>query len=289
MNTPFGHWQYRRSLASRVILLTTIAVGVSVALVALASYLTVRHQILSALDESLHRRAYAAAAYSPSEVRMGDLPTFLQGATDSSVGYVFANGRVVMTRGPGGATVRPGGPEFAVANGASKFSCRTITATDGVDYRVATVPTDEDGIAFIVAQSMQANEVALDKLGLVMFLFGAAGVIAAALAGWGVARNGLRPVRRLTDKAEEIARTEKLDPIAVEGEDEIARLAVSFNATLAALSASRDRQRQLVADAGHELRTPLTSLRTNLELLSQADTRGGLDPAFLSAFVPRKP
>ena len=40
---------------------------------------------------------------------------------------------------------------------------------------------------------------------------------------------------------------------------------------LAALAASRDRQRRLVADAGHELRTPLTSLRTNLDLLAQAD------------------
>ena len=279
MNTPFGHWRYRRSLASRVILLTTIAVGVSVALVALASYLTVRHQILSALDESLHRRAYATASYSPSQLAVGDIPRFLQGATDSSVGYVFANGRALMTKGPGGATVQPGAAEFAVARGASKFSCRTITATDGVDYRVATVPTDEDGIAFIVAQSMQANEVALDKLGLVMILFGAAGVIAAALAGWGVARNGLRPVRRLTDKAEEIARTEKLDPIEVEGNDEIARLALAFNAMLTALSASRDRQRQLVADAGHELRTPLTSLRTNLELLTQADRQGGLSEA----------
>jgi two-component system, OmpR family, sensor histidine kinase MprB len=276
VNTPFGHWRYRRSLASRVILLTTIAVGVSVALVALASYLTVRHQILSALDESLHRRAYATASYSPSQLAVGDIPRFLQGATDSSVGYVFANGRALMTKGPGGATVQPGAAEFAVARGASKFSCRTITATDGVDYRVATVPTDEDGIAFIVAQSMQANEVALDKLGLVMILFGAAGVIAAALAGWGVARNGLRPVRRLTDKAEEIARTEKLDPIEVEGNDEIARLALAFNAMLTALSASRDRQRQLVADAGHELRTPLTSMRTNIDLLAQADDRGGL-------------
>ncbi len=43
---------------------------------------------------------------------------------------------------------------------------------------------------------------------------------------------------------------------------------------LTALAASRDRQRQLVADAGHELRTPLTSLRTNLDLLSQADETG---------------
>jgi two-component system sensor histidine kinase MprB len=98
------------------------------------------------------------------------------------------------------------------------------------------------------------------------------------LAGWGVARNGLRPVRRLTEAAEDIARTENLDPIEVKGNDEIARLASAFNAMLTALAASRDRQRQLVADAGHELRTPLTSLRTNLDLLIQADRQGGLSP-----------
>ena len=111
-----------------------------------------------------------------------------------------------------------------------------------------------------------------------MLIFGVAGVVTAALAGWGVARNGLRPVRRLTHAAEDIARTEKLDPIEVEGNDEIARLARAFNSMLTSLSASRDRQRQLVADAGHELRTPLTSLRTNLDLLTQADRQGGLSP-----------
>ena len=47
---------------------------------------------------------------------------------------------------------------------------------------------------------------------------------------------------------------------------------MAFNAMLTALSASQARQRQLVADAGHELRTPLTSLRTNLDLLAQADS-----------------
>jgi two-component system, OmpR family, sensor histidine kinase MprB len=118
----------------------------------------------------------------------------------------------------------------------------------------------------------------LQKRGAVMLLFGLAGVIGAAAAGWAVARNGLRPVRRLTGRVEEIARTEDLTPLPVEGDDEIARLATAFNAMLAALSASRDRQRRLVADAGHELRTPLTSLRTNLDLLLQADESGGLDP-----------
>ena len=90
-----------------------------------------------------------------------------------------------------------------------------------------------------------------------------------------MARNGLRPVRRLTQNVEVITRTEDLTPLPVEGDDEIARLATAFNGMLAALSASRDRQRRLVADAGHELRTPLTSLRTNLDLLLQSDAVGG--------------
>jgi two-component system sensor histidine kinase MprB len=81
---------------------------------------------------------------------------------------------------------------------------------------------------------------------------------------------------------EQIARTEDLRPLPVEGDDEIARLATAFNQMLTALAASRDRQRRLVADAGHELRTPLTSLRTNIDLLSQADADdgrgGGLPP-----------
>lgn len=111
-----------------------------------------------------------------------------------------------------------------------------------------------------------------------MLLFGSTGVTTAALAGWAVAANSLRPVRRLTAAVEHIAVTEDLTPLHVEGDDEIARLANAFNATLEALAASRSRQRRLVADAGHELRTPLTSLRTNLDLLAQADRSGGLPP-----------
>jgi two-component system, OmpR family, sensor histidine kinase MprB len=270
MNGP-SRFHYRRSLASRVILLTTFAVGLSVAIVALSAYLTVRHQLQSTMDESLHRRAYEGAQYDPTRYRPSDIPAFVQGASDSRIGYVLADGTTYVTQ----KKTTFGAPEIAVARGQSRYSCRTLSTPDG-DFRVAAVPTSQEGIAFVVAQSLESNQYTLDKLGLVMAIFGIAGVIAASLAGWGVATNGLRPVRRLTHAAEDIARTEQLDPIEVEGNDEIARLARAFNAMLAALSASRDRQRQLVADAGHELRTPLTSLRTNLDLLTQADREGGL-------------
>ena len=55
------------------------------------------------------------------------------------------------------------------------------------------------------------------------------------------------------------------------GDDELSRLARSFNATLDELERSVESQRQLVADASHELRTPIASLRANIQTLEEAD------------------
>jgi two-component system sensor histidine kinase MprB len=271
---------YTRSLASRVTLLATTAVGMSVALVAFAAFLTVRHQLQDSMDRSLlHRAAQAAQSPAINQLGANKVPSWAVGAGDVKILFVFADGGQVSADDAGNRSFTLGAPEVAVARGTASYAIRTVVGNNGARYRVATVASAQNGVALALAQSLQPNDYTLDKLGLVLFVFGAMGVMVAAIAGWGVATSGLRPVRRLTEAAEEIARTEKLMPIEVQGDDEIARLARAFNAMLLALSASRDRQRQLVADAGHELRTPLTSLRTNLELLAQADSRGGLSAA----------
>ncbi len=96
-----------------------------------------------------------------------------------------------------------------------------------------------------------------------------AGVALALVLGTAVAGLVLRPVRRLTTAAENLAATQDFGTrIPVEGRDELSRLAVSLNTVLAALQSSQLAQRQLIADASHELRTPLTSLRTNVEILA---------------------
>lgn len=269
--------RFRGTLAARVALLATFAVGLAVAFVAMAGYLTVKHQLMATLDESLVDRARAAASTPAlSELTQKNVPSWVLGAADVRIALLTSGNRVFSTDGQrDDAVIELGGPELEVARGEARVSTRTVRTDAGL-FRVAAVPGNETGTALILAQSLDPTLMALSRLGFVLAVFGLAGVVAAGLAGWAVARNGLSPVRRLTDAAEEIARTERLDPIRVEGTDEIARLATAFNSMLASLSASRDRQRQLVADAGHELRTPLTSLRTNLELLTQADARGGL-------------
>ena len=273
MNTT--RWHYRRSLASRVALLATIAVGVSLAFVALGAYATVRMQLQSALDESLLSRAEKVAEAGALSAITGtrfQVPSWALGAADVRIIFIDSSGG--SRSADQGPVFRLGQEELDVAAGLREHTLRTVVA-DGVHYRVVTVQAGPDQ-ALVLAQSQEPQLNVLRQLGLVMTLFGAAGMIAAAFAGWAVARNGLRPVRRLTSDVERIARTEDLTPLRVEGDDEVARLASAFNQMLAALAGSRDRQRRLVADAGHELRTPLTSLRTNLDLLTQADDTGGL-------------
>jgi two-component system sensor histidine kinase MprB len=263
-------WHYRRSLASRVTLLTTMAVGFVVALFAVGGYFTVRAQLQSSTDDSLMQRAQVAAESYQVNPASGDLliPTWVMGAGDTRVA-IYSGGRMWIPSVDDSSFPALGAPELAVAQGRAHYSLRTASA-GGTDYRVAAVPLQR-GTALVIAQSLASQDHVLTRLGLLMLSLGLVGVITAGVAGWGVATGGLRPVRRLTDDVERIARTEDLTPIPVEGDDEIARLAQSFNGMLVALAASRDRQKQLVADAGHELRTPLTSMRTNIDLLTQAD------------------
>lgn len=273
-----GPWRYRRSLASRVILLTTIAVGVSVTAVAFVAYATVRMQTLDSLDDSLRSRATQAAHTDTlQELQRDRIPPWALGAADVQILFLDAVGGTL--RSTDGAIRAPSefAPEARVALGQERSSARTLVI-DEERYRIVAVPA-QPGQALILAQSLQSTDRMLDRLGLVMLAAGVLGMVTAGLAGWGVAHNGLRPVRRLTRAVEDIARTEELRAIPVEGNDEVARLAVAFNVMLEALSASQLRQRQLVADAGHELRTPLTSLRTNLDLLAQDDAAGRLPAA----------
>ena len=87
-----------------------------------------------------------------------------------------------------------------------------------------------------------------------------------------MARAALAPVSRFTRRTEALTANPDLSQrLEVEGEDELARLARSFNATLDALERSAEAQRHLVADASHELRTPIASLRANIQVLEDAD------------------
>jgi two-component system sensor histidine kinase MprB len=182
---------------------------------------------------------------------------------------------------PGKSAIPIGTADQAVAGGLREDATHTTTAEDGTEMRVHTSQAgpDRPGLAVSVAVPMKQVTDPLNQLAWVLLIVSGIGVVGAGAAGLWIARAGLRPVDELTEAVEHVARTEDLTVrIPVDGEDEIARLSNSFNSMTAQLASSRDRQAQLIADAGHELRTPLTSLRTNVELLARSDETGRMIP-----------
>jgi len=290
-------WQeklHALSLHARVTLLAAVAVGLAVAIVSVAAYVTVRQQMYQNLDDSLTNRAAAAAQKGvlTNLQNLQNVSSDALGLSDIRVGMIDADGQKFGARSSPIPPMEANELAIARAQG-DEASLRTVgDRNGGSHFRVVAVPAhycplqadcqiDPDQYrpsALVVAQSLAPIDRTLHNLGVVLWAFGLIGVIGAALAGNAIARSGLRPLARLTGAVEHVAQTEDLKPIPISGSDEISRLAQAFNAMLAALARSQDRQRRLVGDAGHELRTPLTSIRTNLDLLAQADKRGGLRP-----------
>ncbi len=136
--------------------------------------------------------------------------------------------------------------------------------------RVLTVPTPAGAVQ--VARPLDEIDAQLHRILLVLALVGVGGIALGAGLGSLVARAALAPVERFTRRTEAISADEPdlAERMDESGNDELSRLAHSFNATLDALERSVAAQRHLVADASHELRTPLASLRANVQTLEHA-------------------
>jgi two-component system, OmpR family, sensor histidine kinase MprB len=254
------------SLRWRVMLLAMSMVAMVVVLISVAVYAVVSRALYDDLDNQLHSRARLLIE---SGSLAADPGKAIEGTAYSDVNAMLVNpSRYIYTANQEGQTLPLGEPEKAVVSGELLMSLRTAN-----HQRVLALHLT-NGSSLLISKSLAPTSQVLKRLGTVLLIVGGLGVVVAAMAGGAVARAGLRPVARLTEAAERVARTDDLRPIPVLGSDELARLTEAFNMMLRALAESRERQARLVTDAGHELRTPLTSLRTNVELLMAAMAPG---------------
>jgi two-component system, OmpR family, sensor histidine kinase MprB len=260
------------SFRARLTLVAAAAVALAVVLSSAVVYVVVRDQLRSEVDHALEARALEI-----QDVPFGRaFPRFPDPSLGGAAGYV----QLVREDG---STLRPPNADVPIpvsrrvldvaAGGADPFFTDATLADTHV--RVLTFPY-LPGVALQIARPLTEVDNALDRLRAFLLLIALAGIGLAAALGLIVSRAAIAPVARLTRATERVTETGDLsERIDAGGQDELSRLAGSFNAMLGALEESTKAQRQLVADASHELRTPLTSLRTNFEVL-MSDRR--LDP-----------
>jgi two-component system sensor histidine kinase MprB len=271
---------------ARVILASAAAVAIAVALGSAVAYFAARSSLRGELDDAIRARSVLVQQFplplSCLEIggqQLQPLPNPQFGGAPSAIQVICYDGKAKppwrAVRPPSERVPLPVSDRAAgVAAGEERsfFSDATVA---GVHLRMLTVPVAKD-VALQVARPLDEVDQVLDRLRLIMIAIALSGVGLAAALGLVVAGAALRPVRRLTDAADEVGRTRNLAlRVEASGDDELARLGATFNAMLAALDESVSAQRRLVVDASHELRTPLTSLRTNIEVLARVDR---LDP-----------
>jgi two-component system sensor histidine kinase MprB len=265
------------SFRRRLALSCGAAVAVTVVFGSVLAYWIVRDTLRDRLDESL--RAQATMAKLPPGMAVRGDPG---GAAKTDMLLLSGESPAVVrvSRFAGGTTTTreahvpaPLGDEQEMQDVAEGKRPPFIAdrEIEGNKMRVL-VSRGPDDQAIFVARPLAEVDGALSTLRWALGLLALAGIALAVVLSRLATRTAIRPVAELTETAEHVATTRDLSRrIDAQGEDELSRLATSFNTMLEALERSQRAQRQLVADASHELRTPLTSLRTNLEVLA----RGG--------------
>ncbi|MFP5224640.1 MAG: sensor histidine kinase [Actinomycetota bacterium] len=258
------------TLRVRIAIAVALAVALAVIATGGATLLQARRTLRGELDRSLRERANEVQFRVRVDALYGTpfvVPDPGAGAARSLVQLVDPSGRVRPAEGqPVTIPVEIEAQEVAAGVRGAFFADLEI---EGIPFRVYTAPTDQT-IALQVAMPLAPINDPLRRLVTILISVSLLGIVLAAMAGIAIARAVTRPVERLTETAETVARTRDLSQrIQTASHDELGRLAEAFNTMLIALDDSVSAQRQLVADASHELRTPIASLRTNIEVLAR--------------------
>lgn len=297
---------WRRSLQLRVV---TLTLGLSLAVImvlgfVLTSQITDRIlevKVGAATEEIERARTTVSGIVGGEETR--SLDSSLQLARNTLIdrkadtGPVLAGtfDAVLVVPGDGPRAATAAGPIDQVPN-----TLREFVKAGQVSYQYATVHTDGFSGPALIIGSPTASPVTNLELYLIFPLNNEDSTIAlvrGTMATGGVvllgllaaiallvARQIVLPVRSASRIAERFAEGHLSERMPVRGEDDMARLAVSFNdmaeslqRQITQLEEFGNLQRRFTSDVSHELRTPLTTVRMAADLIH--DHAEDLDPA----------
>jgi len=246
-------------------------VALAVVGVSIAVYVGVRGELRDEVDDSLRERAdqVAVSVRTVGSSQVPRVPRQPFGGPEGHVQLILPGGRVLRDPNEGDALPVDGLAHAIAGSGAGEEY--NDTTVGGLHLRVLTVGVGRTG-ALQIARPLDEVDRQLDRILLLLLFIGAGGVALGVALGAGVARTALAPITQFTRRTEELAaHPDPSERMEVDREDELGRLARSFNTTLDALERSVEAQRHLVADASHELRTPIASLRANIQTLEESD------------------
>ena len=304
-----GWHAWRSSLQVRIGAITMLVAGVVVVVVSVVLFRQISDQLLDVKRDAAVDQAQSGVAYAQSQVSgivTGDAASVRSTLARTVRELQSRNGEagnfdtVLVYRT--GDTSRSAAsrlslnldlpPELVAAVDGGTQVWQYASIPDGTRSAVPTllvgapVPIDGQGgeqvdlyYAFPLDQeqetlSLVRSTVAISGIALTLFVVGI-GVL--------VTRLVVDPVRRAAQGAQRLAEGQLEQRLVVNGEDDLARLATSFNAMADSLQKQITQledlsqlQQRFTSDVSHELRTPLTTVQMAAEVLHES--RADFDP-----------
>ena len=140
-------------------------------------------------------------------------------------------------------------------------------------YSIIKKRVESEGniVAYLLVAKNLSSEYSFLRITVVTTLAAdAAGIVIALFIGFLISKRMLRPIDKITTRAKEISISDLNGKIELRGnDDELDRLAKTFNEMIDRLRLSFEKQNSFVSDASHELRTPIAVIRGYIDLVDR--------------------
>jgi two-component system sensor histidine kinase MtrB len=312
---------WRRSIQARVVASTVVLCALAVSAVGWLLLQQVRDGLLehrvdavlaetaTEIDDARVRLSAASSVDVDASGQQRDLvePIIQRGATrgfdvvmagpinraDDAQGGRIADGGAEFSNGLDTASVPLRLEDHFADHGGTAWTYTRIRSSNGEATSEvpgvvvgSEVELPADGLSYVLyfLYPLDQEEETLGLVARALLVAGALLLLLVAGATWLVVRQVVTPIRLARQVAERLAAGQLQERLRVQGEDDLARLGVSFNQMASNLQRQIRQleelsrvQRRFTSDVSHELRTPLTTVRMAGDVLH--DARHGFDPA----------
>jgi heavy metal sensor kinase len=126
----------------------------------------------------------------------------------------------------------------------------------------------KDGHPVITQIAFRLNRVEkqVDELKHILVYVAAVLLLISAMGGWMLSGRALKPVDEITRRARQITANDLSQRLGIKQEDELGRMAATFDDMIGRLEEAFERQKRFASDASHELRTPLAVMQSEVSL-----------------------